>query len=400
MVIGTNLEYVQAFNQRIILNMIRLNSPLSRADIARRTNLAVPTISNIVRELIQQGLVMEKQQRRGRLGKPPVDLEINPEGAYAVGLNLDRNHLSGVLVDLLGNVHQRAHIDLEAPTPDITIPLMCEVTRDLVAAQRIPYKRLWGAGVGLPGPLHVGNRTNVEATDLSAWSDVSVEDELGNSLELPIYLEKNANAAALGERWYGAGRTMNDFVYLFFGYYMGGGVIMGGQPHHGFTGFAGELGNIPIKLGDVPLGLKNLGDYTSPGLLLKSLRRQGVEVARPADLEALYDADHPAVLAWLEEAAQQLAPTLVVMEYLFDPEAFIFGGQLSRPLVGRMMEHLAVLIPPLRTWQKPYLPQLLHAETGEDAAALGAATLPIYDTLAPSPELLLKQAEKLIRSEG
>src|SRR5215211_3211292 len=106
---GTNLVYTKKYNLRIVHEVIRVYGPLSRADIARHTELSVQTISNLVKELIDLRLVYEGGRKSEGRGAPSTYLSINPDGAYAVGLDLDRDHLTGVLVDLAGNVRHRVH---------------------------------------------------------------------------------------------------------------------------------------------------------------------------------------------------------------------------------------------------------------------------------------------------
>jgi hypothetical protein len=117
MLTGTNLTYTKEYNLRIVHEVIRVFGPISRASIARKTELTVQTVSNLTKELLSLGLIYEAERRTGGRGAPSTALALNPDGAFALGLDFDRDHLTGVLVDLAGQVRQRVHLELDSPSP-------------------------------------------------------------------------------------------------------------------------------------------------------------------------------------------------------------------------------------------------------------------------------------------
>ena len=377
--------YMPSHNQRAVLELVRSKGPISRADIVRLSGLTFPSVSRIIGELIERDLVAEKRQRRGGMGKPPTELEVNPKSAFSVGLNFDRDQLSAVLVDLSGEVLARRHTPLDTPDPAHVLPLMTSTTDALLSDQDVPKRLLLGIGVGMPLPLYTGKATSTLADDLKDWQDVSVAATLGAQFGCPVLLENNATAAAIGERWYGVGRDLKDFFLVFFAYGVGGGVILDGQPYLGHGGFSGEFGLLPVP--NTRDQTRNLDFYAAPGRLVEELNRaapQGKPIG-VADLGRLYDDGDPAVTAWLERAADALAPALVYTEYLLDPKAIIFGGRLPVNLTDALLAKVGERLPAYRHPAKPYAPQLLRGSTGEDAAALGAASIPIYRAMTPDP---------------
>ncbi len=396
---GTNLQYVQAYNQRIVLEAVRLYSPLSRADVSRQTGLTKPTISNIVAELVEQELVVETSRRQGKLGgKPATDLEINPEGAFTIGLALGRDRLSGVLVNLAGIVQAHVRYDLEFPSPEETVRLMVEATWRLTEHQNIPPERLWGVGVGVPGPLDTRSGSVVNPSNFPGWEEVPIKDLLQERIDYPIYLENNATAAAIGEKWYGVGRHMRNFFYVFFGVGLGGGLIVNGQPYRGVSGNAGAFGNTPVVSFDAEgryTHVSRLGDYVSLGALNKLLSAPGMKALSYEQLDALCKRGHPLLKGWLEVTSRYLAPALTDIENTFDPEAIVFGGRLPESLINELIRDLEKLLPRFRLPGKVQHPRLILAQAGENAAALGVATLPLHETLTPSHEVLLGRSETL-----
>ena len=204
MLTGTNLIYTKQFNLRIVHEVIRLYGPLSRAEVARHTELTGQTVSNLVRELMALGLVREGDARTEGRGAPSTSLEINPNGAYSIGLDLDRDHLTGVLVDLAGRVRHRIHLDVDTPSPDQTVDLMVDMAQTLVSRQDIKQENLAGIGIGIPGPMcraGDGKGYVVNPKAFPGWHRIPLANLLQERLDTAVFLENNATAAAVGERW-------------------------------------------------------------------------------------------------------------------------------------------------------------------------------------------------------
>lgn len=401
MLTGTNLKYAKVFNHRIVMETIRLHAPISRADIARQTSLTPQTISNIVAELIGENLVREAGKRQQGRGAPSITLETNPEAAYSVGLDLDRDHLTGVLVDLSGTVRQRIHHELSFPSPKKSVDLMAETIHTLVRKEGISIDEMSGIGVGLPGPIEIvagkTGSTTVNPEAFPGWDNVPITEMLQEHVDRSILLKNNATAAAVGERWYGVGQEVSTFFYLLLGVGLGGGILIDGHPYEGNAGNAGELGYIPTVnhecLLDGNLSVNrptHLGEHYHLPDLYERLQQVGYDVKRPCDLVIPFEEEAPIIFSWLDQVAQQLAPALVSVEYLIDPQIIVFGGRLPSPLIRKLISLLKDALPTLRTGSKSEVPALREASARVDVTARGVAILPIYDLFAPSPDLMFK----------
>lgn len=398
MLVGTNLKFAKAYNVRIVLETIRLYGPLSRADVARRTELTAQTVSNITRKLLKKDLLEVAHRRQDGRGAPSVLLALRPDCAFSIGVDLDKDHLTAVLVDFVGTVRHRIHMELNFPSPDEAMDLIVDAANQLMEAHGLRIDQIWGVGVGLPGPLDISSGsvvTNVvNPKAFPGWVDVPVADILTRRLAMPIYLENNATAAAVGERRYGAGRHISTFFYVFFGAGLGGGMIIDGHPYEGRTGNAGELGYTPISGeldGEADFKRPHLGVYFNLPRLYKLLANCGHEVHHPMDLEPLLEEGNSCLIEWLDTGAEKLAPVVLGIEYLLDPEAIFFGGRLPTPLILALMARLEAILPNIRVDGKHFMPKLLTATAGADAAALGVATLPLYAAFAPAPKVLMKR---------
>ena len=152
---GTNLQYAKSYNIRIVLETIRLHAPVSRVDVAKKTNLTAQTVTNITRELMRAGLIVEAERHQDGRGAPSILLRINRYGAYSIGMDLDKDHLTAVLIDLMGDIRQSINMKLNFPTADEAMVLFEKTALDLIKAEGIPMSRVWGIGVGLPGPIGI-----------------------------------------------------------------------------------------------------------------------------------------------------------------------------------------------------------------------------------------------------
>ncbi len=404
MLTGTNLEYTKGFNSRIVFETIRLYGPLSRVEIARRTQLTAQTVTNITRSLLKSGMILEADRLQEGRGAPSVPLKINPDRAFSIGLDLDRDHLTGVLVDLSGASRQQIEKELKFPTSDEAIVILEKTAKELIDLEGIPLEKIWGVGLGVPGPFSLSGgvvRKNVVSPiHFPGWTNVPVGDMLSKKLTLPVFIENNATAAAIGELWYGAGRHIGTFFYIYFGAGLGGGVVINGQPYYGHTGNAGELGYIPIhnhfneeQSSEKP----HLGQFLYLQSLYKKLNADGFDVSNPVELEELYNRNNKFLLSWIDEGASRLAPIILAIEYLIDPQAIFFGGRLPDPIINKLLERLKTILPTLRIKEKTNYPDLLNATAGTEAAALGIATIPVYESLAPLPGLLMKNTKNNFR---
>lgn len=398
MLTGTNLTHAKQHNLRIVYEVIRLLGPLSRTEIARRTELSVQTVSNLVKELLDSHLVYEAERRQEGRGAPSIGLALNPDGGFAIGLDLNRDHLTGLLVDLAGTVRQRIYVDVDFPTPEEALELLVETADALLARQDLPRERVWGVGIGIPGPMHPvegGEGYIVNPKAFPGWHNVPLASWVRDRLGLPVYLENNASAAAIGERWYGAGQQVASFFYFHFGSGLGGGLVVNGQPYSGASGNAGEIGYLPTVLSGVPGAhgdSLHVGQHFNLSRLYAQLRQEGLATRTPEDLSKLLVERHPGVTAWVDTAGDYLTGLVLSVEYLFDPEAIFLGGRFPDPLLEGLMKRVVRHLPSRRIVEKKTAPRLLLARAGVDAAALGVATLPIYAFSAPGLQVLLKHA--------
>ncbi len=360
---GTNQESGRPYNRRIVLESIRLHGPTTRGDIAGRVGLTVQTVSTIVRELEEQGLILSaKEEPKGR-GIPPSTLTINPEGGLSIGIHLTPLCIEAALVNLLGDVvESRQRVTLN-PKPDDAFALIEEMIAELKASLR--GGRLLGAGMALPGPFDVESMSFVGSTTMTGWKNVDIRQRLADATGLPAFFENDMAAAALGEQLYGLGQQLTDYYYLFFSVGLGGAMMHDGLVMRGAWGNAGEIGHMPAVPDGEPCPCGNSG-CLERYLSLDAFNRRG-----------LSEAD------WVREIAPIFRNAIRTIENLFDPEAVVIGGLAPQSLI----EQLATLVDGLNTSVSDRSdrshPRVLVATDCQHSALRGAAALAVFGALSP-----------------
>ncbi|MDX5577539.1 ROK family transcriptional regulator, partial [Streptomyces sp. ID01-9D] len=248
---GVNLPALRHHNAALVLDLLRAAGAegISRLELAEGTGLTPQAVSKITARLREDGLAVGAGSRPSTGGKPRTVLRLVPDAQFAVGLHLDRDGLTAVLVDLAGRpvAVTRAPLDLGAPA-DRVLADAADAVRDLCAAE--PHKPVLGLGVAVPGPLDHRDGVLHRVTGFPQWDGYPLRAALAERTGLPVVLDKDTNAAALALALGGAGG--GDFAYLHLGTGLGAGLVLGGQVHRGARTGAGEFGHQTLQL-DGPL---------------------------------------------------------------------------------------------------------------------------------------------------
>ncbi len=396
---ATNIERAKLINLWVVFDAVRLHGPLSRAEIARRTGLSKQTVSNLADELYEAGLLRpEAKQIRG-VGKPSIPLAIDPSGGLTVGLQLDRGRLVSVLADLSGQVLRREVRPFETRAPEAAVPLLEGQVARLLDDPSLDRRRLLGIGLVMPGPFDV---EGLGPTSLPGWDGLAIAADLGRAIGQPVILENDATAAASAEWLFGAARTLDSFVYVFLGIGLGAGLIVGGRPIASAAGNAGEFGHLIVAPGGRPCDCGNRGcleAYLSLHAAFRHLAARGVAIGSIEAMETRLSPDHPAIAEWIAEVLEPLRIGLNALENLLDPETILLGGDAPDWLIRALVERVEPLYPSIGRAARRRAPRLMRATLGRDAAARGAAVLPIFAALDPGFRPLGPRPDEDLRTE-
>lgn len=396
---GGNSAVVRQFNERVILTALRRLGEASKAELARQASLTQNTAGQIVRELERQRLVRTVGKRAGGRGQPATLLRLNADGAYAIGVQLGRRAVDALLIDFGGRVLEARRVERTFPPPEEALALaLAEIEALRRAIPSAGRGRL--AGVGLAIPYNLGSwrrELDIPGETYAAWNDFDIAGRLREATGLPVFVENDGTAVAVAELFQGHGRELDDFVCAYVGAATGGGVVLGGEYRRGAAGNAGDLGLMPTPVSRLPSAPRPprasdiLLTRASVNSLVRHLRSAaGVEVADRAGLDAAIVAHPGPVAEWLEDCAEALVGPVLGIGCILDVQAVVIDGDLPRDLVRRLVARLEELLdaaaPEAR---RP--PPLRVGTAGRDAAAMGAAILPLHLSYGPSQHILFGQ---------
>ena len=233
-------EHARSHNRALVLQTLYTAGAQSRADVARETGLTRVTISDLVADLIAEGLVIELGQREdARPGKPAILIDVDRAAFHIIGVDLsEHQRFLGAVIDLDGGIVSRAEVDRAGATGERAVDLVIELVRGMLASTTTP---VLGIGVGSPGvvdPLGV-----VRSAPNLGWTDVALQARLADEFSLPVHVANDANVAVLAE--HGASQ-LDDLLLVKIGHGLGAGLIIGGRPVIGGGFAAGEIGHVVV----------------------------------------------------------------------------------------------------------------------------------------------------------
>lgn len=386
-----------------VLELIWLQEKMSRAEIARRTGLSRSTVSDIVSNLLETGLIAEVGDGPSRGGRRPIMLAFQDDAFVILGVDMGASHVSVGLTDLRGRILAWEHRDHPVRSdPDGTGALIVQLSDACLRQWGGTRKHLLGIGVAVPSPVDPRNPETLSDIALPAWKGRSGLEGLKAEYEAPVFIDNDANLGALAERWWGAGRGIDDFAYIKLATGIGAGYMIRGEIYRGASGVAGEIGHVTID-GNGPIC--NCGNRGCLGTFIGSEELLAQAEALLGDfpdsplaggdvtIRAIEDAalaNDPLALHVTERAAHRLGVAIADVLNLMNPSAVILGGSLSR--LGD------VLVVPLRetavrrTFANSVAAvDIRTSELGPRSIAVGAATL-VLDEALKNPRLFPQTA--------
>lgn len=366
-------------NERTVLEAIRAGAPISRAEISRRAGISKPTVSLALQSLVEAGLVREAASRPGGPSYGAVFFEPVPEAAYVLGLDLGARFLRGAVCDLAGEVRARQDVELRGADADRALQAIAALRESLVAAAALPVERIDGVVLGVPGVIDADGTSTLHLTtpNIPGLEGRAFGRELGAQLVTDVTLENDVNLAAVGERWAGVARGVDDFAFLSVGTGMGMGLVLGGELHRGNHGAAGEV--------DWALaGMAEDVDPSADGVAALAARlapagAAGTSLAPPYDARAVFAAARAGdalARTVVEEVARRIAAHIAPIAAVADPALVVLGGGLGTN--GDLL--LAPVRRLLAAWM-PYPPRVEISSLGEAAVLMGALAVGLRSAL-------------------
>lgn len=354
-------------NERRLLSLLRRDGPMTRAQLARATELTEQSIARLVESLLQRDLLIEGAPVVAGRGKPGLPVSLNSKALHAVGVSVMTDAVAAAVMDLSGSILARRQIPIRDVSLTAAIAEMQKLVRDLETQASVSASQRIGVGAAVTGYfIGDGARLNPPPA-LDAWALQPLDGILSMAFDGPVWIENDGTAAAIGEAMFGVGRRLDNFAYLYFSAGFGGGVVVRGEPLRGDNGNAGEFASV------IPV------DWFQPNLtaLLRMMQAgDGDRWASLGDLLADFPADHPIIDQWLDAAEQPLNLVLSAISGVLDPGGIVLGGRLPHALALRLIERLRFTNPQRRGHCRP-VPKVEASPILGDASAAGAAALPL-----------------------
>ena len=390
---GVDHTIVRRTNLGVLLKHVAEQGPRSRATIAVETGFHKTTVSSLVSELIERGLLREtgKEENPGAVGRPAQTVQLNPDSVMALGLEINVDHLAVCAVDLTGRLRYRTIVAANNWHSDPGLVLDQLAGLATAALERGEAEGLTpvGIGVAVPGLVDVHRGVLIVGPNLG-WSETPIArplaDRLGR-LDLPVLVDNDGNLGALAELWEGAGRKLRDFIFVSGEIGVGAGIVVGGELFRGAFGFGGEFGHVTLDPDGPPCRCGSRGCIETLVGQEALVRMAGLEqevlvhATTSAEIAARARRGDARVLGALADVSRLLGIGLASVANLFNPEAIVLGGQFA-PIAGWLQSGITAEIGSRMLASRWCECRVIASELGGDAAVRGAAALLLRRVIA------------------
>ena len=374
------------YNERRVLQVIRRMGEASKADLARQTNLTNTSVGIIVSTLHRKQLLKISRKRlSGQRGQPPTLYQLETSGSFSIGVRVDRNLIQTILIDFEGTVLSRLSHESILPKPEMALEIILkDVNALLDILSENQRRRLSGIGLAYPYNLESWlSELSLPYEQFSGWKDFDLAGHIEDAISIPVYCENDVTAASIAELFYGVGRDRDDFLYVFIGPGIGGGIVINGESVRGPLGNAGDIGLMPVPPSTLISAPQPKGEWdillnrASINTLIRHLRACGHEVHSFSDVNYLVERQDRAVNEWMTDCVAALTHVLWSGFALLNCPVVVIGSDLGRgfiqQLITKLEQKMASSAPEARN-----PPRLLPGSFGSDAEAIGAANLPFF----------------------
>jgi glucokinase-like ROK family protein len=392
--------YLKRKNIIDILLTLHRKSPISRAEIARLSNLTPATVSRAVAELHKRGIIREHGPGVSIGGRRPVLIEFNPEVFYLAGIDLGITKVISVIIDLHGNILSKEKLDIDINAgKDRIIEQMFTVTRRVFSkTNELIRNKLAGIGISLSGIIDTKKGLSVFSPSMPNWHNVPIVQLFQNEFHLPVFIENDARAMALAEARYGAGRDYDNLFCINIGHGIGSGIIINKELYRGKTLTAGEFGHMTLVPSGPLCHCGNRGclDVMAGGHAIAASAIRVVSSGVNTLIKELVEGDikkitaevvaHAAkegddiALQLLNEVGRYLGIAIASIINLLNPELIVIGGGVSK--AGEFFfEEIRNVIKKRAFTTMVKTPEIVISSLNEDASSIGAAALVLYEII-------------------
>lgn len=351
-----------------MLDLLLKRGGARQAAMPALLDLSQPSVARLVGSFQADGLVHIAGRAPEGRGNPSAQISLNSDYAYSLGIGLVGDAITMALLDLTGQVRAARAEAMPSMSPALVIPRLVALKAELIRAAGIDASRIIGAGVGFSG-FFVGDQPRFNPpTQLRDWAGIDLADALSGPLGLSVICENDGTAAAIAESLLGIGRRCSNFAYCHLTNGFGGGIIVDGRPLRGALGNAGDFGGILWFLDD---------GYPSLDRLLHRVTTAGGDDSTVEDMVRRIGPDTPGVAEWISESERPISKLAFLLGHILAPEKIVIGGRLPHAVAAALATAVTMPTTPSRNGMPFPLPEIVASELDGDAAAIGAAAMPL-----------------------
>lgn len=394
-----SFKLMKSLNRSVILSFIRKHKQISRAEIAKKANLTPPTVTNIVSELLELGLVKEMKVGESKGGRKPILLSINSKSFYVVGLDIGGQKIRAILTDLNAEIEENVSENIEKGISETELmAVLKRVITTLIGKSNIDQEKIIGIGIGMHGMVDHEKGVALFAPNLQL-SNIPLKKELEEAFNLPVYVENDARAFALGEAWFGNGYGFEKLVCINVGVGIGAGFLIDGQLYHGNNHIAGEIGHTIVDIHGERCKCGNNGCLETvasgralvekvnrelenqPSSLLTEMIGETGELTGELIHQAALKGDDLAKSA-LNKTGKYLGVGVLNLVNFINPERVIIGGGVSKA-GSFIFEPIQKMVQTQALTEAARKTEIVPSTLGKYSTSIGAVTLVLFDLFSP-----------------
>ena len=381
-----SFELMKQLNISVVLKAVMGNGALSRADIAKITGLTPATITNITKELMERGYLVQSRIGESSGGRPPIILELDPNARYIIGVSIGVGKIEVVISNIIAEILIKKSVDLEN-----VLSIIVNLVNEIIDESGIHKEKIIGVGIAMHGI--VNSYTGIsEYSPYYGWRNIDIKKELSEKIEYPIFLDNDVRAMALGESWFGIAKSKENFIVINVSNGIGAGIIIDNKPYYGVNFSAGEIGHISVRNDGKRCNCGNYGCLETIASnnsivekvveLLKNdsqsilLKKGSIERITIRDIcDAAKEKDSLAVNA-IAEAAIYIGMVISNLINILNPEYIIMVGEMFKDN-SHAIEIIEEEVSKRALKLSSETVRIAKSSLGVDAATIGAVTLVI-----------------------
>lgn len=338
---------IKDINTTAILQLVRERGPISRAEISKLTKLNPATVSNNIVNLLELGIVREIGIGASSGGRKPMMIELNPGAYFVIGVDMGTTDVSAGITDLEGRILWRATLPFGKRTsPEEVLEVIRESIRKVLEISGIHHDKLLGIGMGIHGLVDSDKGISLFAPAFQ-WENVPITEPFSEEFSLPVSIDNDVRAMALGEKWFGKAAGVSNFIFLNIGTGIGSGIFIGGELIKGAHFGAGEIGHIHVADGNERCFCGKIGCLSTlvSASAIERRARNALSEGESSMILSLAGGDESRItgeiiyqaalrgdalaLRILDETGRHIGSAVSIMINLLNPEMILIGGGVA-----------------------------------------------------------------------